>query len=72
MAADVPHLPPPRASEAILRESLGKALPSMPDMVHANRDRQRRPYVVQARGRRTLRRAIVLAEVLGAPRAYDV
>lgn len=72
VATDVPHLPAPLAGEAIVRESLGKALPAMPALAHGMRARHRRPYVVQVRGRHHLRRAIVLAEVLGPPRAYDV
>lgn len=57
----------------VYRESLAKAFPASP-AVRA-RDllsRQRAPYVVGVKGRRTLRRAIVLSEVLGPPRAFDV
>jgi len=60
------------AGSHVYRESLAKAFPPSPVAGREVWSRQRAPYVLQVRGRQSLRRAMVLAEVLGPPRAFDV
>lgn len=70
--ADDERLPPMRSNAKVVRESRAASLPAAPRLPAQGQDRQRRPYAVAVRGRHNLRRAIVLTEVLGRPRAYDV
>lgn len=70
-AVPLPALPVASPDHSV-RQSLGQSLPPTPGLAYGMRSRNRQPYRIQARGRRNLRRAIVLAEVLGPPRAFDV
>ena len=65
---------PPLAETAspaqLFSQSLAPAFPTAPKK-HPEGGR-RRPFRIQVRGKADLRRAVVLSEVLGQPRAYDV
>lgn len=70
--ADLPSRTSDEAAANVARESLARAFPSAMRMVRATRVGARRPIVINATGQGNLRRAIILSEVLGQPRAFDV
>jgi len=61
-----------RATQDIYSQSAGVAFPAGQRTVRLQRTDQRRPARVRAHNRATLRQAILLGEVLGPPRAFDV
>ncbi len=68
-APAAPRLP---STDAVYRESLRKAFPPAMAIIRETRSQGRPPFAVRLRGRHSLRQAIVLAEVLGPPRAFDL
>ncbi|HOG51480.1 MAG TPA: hypothetical protein PKY10_12895 [Lentisphaeria bacterium] len=70
-----PTLPPLAASvssEQLFSQSLAPAFPAAAKKNSEHSDGSRRPFRIHVRGKADLRRAVVLSEVLGRPRAYDV
>jgi hypothetical protein len=59
-------------TDAVYRESLRKAFPPAMGIIREARSQGRTPFTIRLRGRQYLRQAIVLAEVLGPPRAFDL
>jgi hypothetical protein len=70
--ASMPPLSRPPTSDAVYRESLRKAFPPALAIIRETRAQGRPPFTIRLRGRQSLRQAIVLAEVLGPPRAFDL
>ena len=73
-AAVEAEAPPARlpSREAVYRASLNKAFPAAMALPRASHLPRRPPFVVRLRGRQALRQAIVVAEILGPPRAFDL
>lgn len=70
-----PPLPPPAApvsSAQLFSQSMAPAFPTAAKKPSEHSDGRRRPFRIQVHGKNDLRRAVVLSEVLGQPRAYDV
>ncbi len=70
-----PTLPPlaaPVSSAPLLGQSLTPAFPASAKHGFDRRGGVRQPFRLRVRGKDDLRRAVVLGEVLGRPRAFDV
>lgn len=69
---EAPAAPRSSSTDAVYRESLRKAFPPAMAIIRETRSQGRPPFTVRLRGRHSLRQAIVLSEVLGPPRAFDL
>jgi hypothetical protein len=70
--SSVPKLSAALGRSQIFGESLAKAFPGTPLGGREAQARRRVPYVLRVKGRKPLRHALVLTEVLGPARAFDI
>jgi len=63
---------PPQSQKELVDQTMAKAFPRAIKMVRETRRSVRSPIHLSARGKKNLRHGILMAEVLGPPRAYDI
>lgn len=64
--------PPPQTQQELVEQTMATAFPAAIKMIRETQRGLRPPILLSARGKANLRRGVLLAEVLGPARAYDV
>jgi hypothetical protein len=62
----------PQTQRELVDQTMATAFPQAMKMIRESRRSMRQPIALSARGKANLRRGILMAEVLGPPRAYDL
>ena len=67
-----PAMPELKSADEMMDESLAAAFPAARRMVKALRPGVHRPIYLRVSGRKNLRKAVLMSEILGPPRSFDV